>query len=112
MPRKTKPPSPVLQAAASLGGNSGTTLTGIHLIRASKNRYGRPRSAGKLQSAQHAIVALFPFALPPPRNVNLLKLTDEVNDQLARDPDYKARYGKLSRQTVMRALETLLAANR
>jgi hypothetical protein len=52
-------------------------------------------------------VALYPV-LPP--SANHSQLVIKVNDLIARDPGYS--FGKLSRQTVMRALQELRAANR
>ena len=81
-------------------------------IEAGKTKYGPRSEWGPAEFAQAAISALHPRGIP--RNVNHSKLTKDVNDeQLAHDPDFKqAGYHKVSRQTVIRALEKLRAANR
>lgn len=100
---------PQQPAAASFGGSTAATLVPF-VIRASKTKHG-PRSGGKLQYAQAAILALYPLALP--QHVNHLQLWRDVNKQLARDSNYRAtRFGQLSRMTVRRALQTLRDANR
>jgi hypothetical protein len=122
MPRKNKPAAPKQQAAASVTGqgqasaflNSGKsadqveTLGNAFVIHPGKTKHG-PRKWGRLEYAQAAIAALFPAV---PKNVNHSKLARDVNDWLAHDTEYRATgIGKLSRMTVVRALQKLRAAN-
>ena len=88
-------------------------------LNAAKTKHGPRPTWGPLEYAQDAITALFPVDIP--RNVNKSGLCHAVNEHLARAPAFQAtlhgqlspRTGKreLSRQTVMRALEMLRAAN-
>ena len=138
MPRKNKPAAPEPQAQLSYFGSSffgrnfsplgrplpnksqiavatfGGVMGGhvddsrVFVIRASKTKHGA-RSSGKRWYAQHAILALYPLALPNPKHVNHLKLCRDINKHLNKNPDY--RFGELKPMTVRRALQALHDAN-
>jgi hypothetical protein len=115
-PRRRRPQAsePHQQAAASLAPDFNqdrvaAALGAAYAVRAGKTKHG-PRNWGRLEYAQVAIAAIYQATLP--KHVNKLQLTKHVNEVLARDPEYKATgYGELSRMTVVRALQTLRAAN-
>jgi hypothetical protein len=75
------------------------------VIRHGKTKHG-PRSARRLEHAQAEINALYPRALPDV--VNVSALTIKLNNRRAK----RGEAEKFSRQTVMRALQTLREANR
>jgi hypothetical protein len=106
-PRRRRPQAqpPQQQAAASFGGSGGMPMNAF-VVHPGKTKYG-PRNWGKLEYAQAAIGALYPVI---PASANHSQLVDKVNDHLKRDPGYS--FGKISRQTVMRALKELRKANR
>jgi hypothetical protein len=85
-------------------------MTFAFVIRAAKSRYGpRPRR-GQIEFVQCAIWALYPRGLP--EHFNALRLTQGVQEQLDRDPDYRAvGFRKVSRPTVLRAVKLLREAN-
>jgi hypothetical protein len=80
------------------------------VISAAKSPYGpRPRW-GPIEFVQAAICVLNPRGLP--KHFSASKLTKEVREQLAKDPDYRAvGFKPVSRRTVLRAVELLRAAN-
>jgi hypothetical protein len=103
--RQDAPPS-----VASLEGK-GTLDAFAWVIRAAKSPYGpRPRM-GQVEYAQAAICVIYPHGLP--KNYSPSKLTRDVREQLAKDPEYCAvGFSKpVSRQTVLRAVVLLRAAN-
>jgi hypothetical protein len=87
-----------LKASGNISGNAYV----LHPGRAP--RHG-PRRWQKIEYAQEAITARYPNTLPDPEHVNFSALTKWVNKRL------RGRYN-VSRQTVMRALQVLRAANR
>jgi hypothetical protein len=96
--------------AAAVFASSGHLTANAYVIRPGKTKYG-PRNRGKREYAQGAIAALFPVVLP--KHISYSALHRKVNEELRRNPEYLAvGFGELSRQTVMRALQTLRAANR
>jgi hypothetical protein len=111
--RRQQASEPHQQAAASLAPDFNqdrvaAALGAAYAVRAGKTKHG-PRKWGRLEYAQAAIAALFPAV---PKNVNHSKLARDVNDWLAHDTEYRATgIGKLSRMTVVRALQKLRAAN-
>ena len=93
-------------ARAALSGAGKMPDVNAYVIRAAKSPYGpRPRW-GPVEYAQGAIAALHPHGIP--RNINVSALTRRVNDHLKQDPGYCGTgLGKVSRQTILRALELL-----
>jgi hypothetical protein len=93
-----------------------TAAAAGYIIRPAKTKYG-PRSARwrELEYTQAAIGALFSGG-PPPPHVNHSSLTNAINGLLAQDPQWRAsgygRSGKVSRMTVIRALDMYRTANR
>jgi hypothetical protein len=97
-------------AVGAAGGSGAAATARAYPIRAARTKHGT-RQWGRFEFAQDAITTLFPDPATLPGEVNLSRLTRNVNNHLARDPEYRAKdYGKLSRQTVMRALEALRVA--
>jgi hypothetical protein len=85
----------------------------LAVIRPGKARHGlRPRM-GKIEIAQLAIQDLYPAG--PPEHFNLAQLTREVNAWLKDHPEHHAAVASklswgvpsISRETVLRALETI-----
>jgi hypothetical protein len=103
------------QGASKISGQSNV-VAGGYILRPAQTRYG-PRGARwrQLEYAQAAIGALFSGGLPP-AHLNHSRLKDDVNAWLAQVPQWRAsgygRNGKLSRMTVIRALEMYREANR
>jgi hypothetical protein len=65
---------------------------------------------GQLEYAQRAICVIYPRVLP--QHFNASKLTRDVREQLANDPEYRAiGFKPVSRQTVLRAVKLLHDAN-
>jgi hypothetical protein len=98
------------QDASQLCAGEGGLSANLWVIRAAKSPYGpRPRW-GQIEYVQAAISALHPHG--PPKNFNASKLTKDVREHLAKDPDYcAAGFRPVSRQTVLRAVKLLRAAN-
>ncbi len=98
-----------LKVAARLAPKSNV-LANPHVIKASKSSYGpRPRW-GQIQYAQAALCVIYPNGIPA--NVNISALTRRVQAQLNEDRAYhEMHFPPVSRQTVMRAIELVRAAN-
>jgi hypothetical protein len=80
---------------------------GIYRLPGSKSRYGQRERWGQIQYAMRAILTIY-HGLPP-AHFNATQLTDKVQNELAKDPQYCA--AKVSRQTVLRAVKQLRADN-
>jgi hypothetical protein len=100
------------QSAAAFTAQSTLTVGATYIVHGSRNKHGSTRKEfGPLEYAQAAIRERYPSEIP--ERINTSRLTVMVNKRLDRDPKYKkTKYGKLSRQTVMRALATLRAGHR
>jgi hypothetical protein len=79
-----------------------------YVIKAGRTKRSPRKKWARLEYAQAAIVSVYPDL--PPEDIGHSLLARKVNKQLSRDPKYHR--GKISRQTVMRALALLRAANR
>lgn len=103
------------KAKTEMSGQS-TAVAGGYIVRPANTKYG-PRSTHwrEQEYAQAAIGALFSGG-PPPIHLNHSWLTARVNDWLAQVPRWRAsgygKEGKVSRMTVIRALEMYRDANR
>jgi hypothetical protein len=99
------------EAAEALAGQGGAAFN-AYVIPAGKTKHGPNPNWGKDEWAMAAIAGIFANTLP--RHAYHSKLTRDVNDRLALDPNYRAIYGKdtISRQVVIRALKKLREANR
>jgi hypothetical protein len=75
------------------------------VIRPARTKHGPRQSWGALEFAQLAIQALYGANPPKHRDRNLL--TDEVNEWLRNDPDWRStgRHGGISQPTILRALK-------
>jgi hypothetical protein len=105
----SKAPHSTHDVAATFAPASSLACS-AYVVRAAKTKYGPRPGWGKIEYAQIAITALYPVALP--KSTNHSALERRVNEVLLEDPDYKASgRGKVSRQTVLRALQILRAAN-
>lgn len=83
-------------AADGIASGGGKASARAYAIPAAGTKYGPRTSWGPLEYAQAAITALFPIILP--KHVNHLKLARDVNDWLARNPDYRASYGEAGKK--------------
>jgi hypothetical protein len=101
---------PQRQDASQSCWGEGRLSANLWVIRAAKSPYGpRPRW-GQVEYVQAAITVICPRGLP--KHFNATKLTRDVREQLAKDPEYCAvGFSKVSRQTVLRAVKLLRAAN-
>jgi hypothetical protein len=109
--RATRQGAPRDGAARLAGGAEQKALGNAFVIKATDTRYGPHQRWGQREYAQAAIVALFPGG-EVPRNVSPSVLTRRVKHHLALDAEYRAAgFKQISRQTVIRALEALRAAN-
>jgi hypothetical protein len=103
------------KAKTEMSGQSDV-IAGGYIVRPAKAKYG-PRSTHwrEMEYAQAAIGALFSGG-PSPVHLNHSRLTARVNDWLAQVPQWRASgygtEGKVSRMTVIRALEMYREANR
>lgn len=79
----------------------------IFVVSGGKNKYGGVRKHWReFEYAQAAIGMLYPEG--PPIGVNQKRLTREVNNFLAKDPQYRvAGFGEISLREVRRALEKI-----
>jgi hypothetical protein len=86
---------------------TGLLSAKVGVIRASGGKRPRQQS-GPIQYVQAKILGIYPDL---PESFNSVHLTCEVNEQLARDPNWLSGYGKkrkeVSRQTVLRAVKLL-----
>jgi hypothetical protein len=85
-------------------------VPGVYRLPGSKSRYGQRERWGPIQYAMRAIIVLYGGL--PPEHFNASKLTRDVGEYLAKDPEYRAaRFAKPKRPTVLRAVEKLRREN-
>jgi hypothetical protein len=94
----------VHQASVSLSGEGGFAARTIK-VKAVFDKHGNVRRNWReLEYTQFALQSLYPAGTP--RGVLRKKLLNEVNNWLAKNPEYSAaRFGPISKNTLSRALD-------
>jgi hypothetical protein len=90
---------------------SSSVSVSTRVIRAAQTKHGSRKRWGKVQFVEVELCAIFPGELPPSVKGHDKALVKAINDRLARNSAYQAKYPKatVTNMTVMRALEKLRA---